>query len=264
MATITQSEAMEGTRRTGAIEIPPFVDGLILVASVLSYGLLSLRVGKDANWDLFNYHFYNGWAAWSGLSFANMAPAQLQSFFNPALDIPQYLAIAHLSPPLVGFIIGAIQGTNVFLVFAIVRDLGRVDRTVPAMATAIGAGVVALTGPLAASELGATMGDLTLTVPVLLGVSLTVRAFRSEDRRRAGWKIIGAGLCLGAAVGIKHTNGSYAIATAGALLIRPPPLLSRLGVTLCLSIAGTAAFLGAAGPWMIALYEHDSRVWGLP
>ena len=255
-ATVTRSGTAERARRAGAFEVPRFFDCAILVAGALVYGLLSVRSGKDFNWDVFNYHFYNGWAAWTGHSWTNIAPAQVQSFLNPALDIPQYLAIAHLPPKLVGFIIGAIQGTSIFLVFAIIRGLGRLGRSLLDTSIALAAAAVALSGPAAISELGSTMGDLTLAVPVMLGVFLIVQAFGSEGRQRASWKIVGAGICLGATAGVKYTTGICAVAAAGALLIRPPPSLSRLGSIQRLFVAGVLSFLVAAGPWMIELDAH--------
>ena len=110
-------------------ELPGFIDYVILLSGALVSGLLAIRTGKDLNWDLFNYHFYNGWAILTSHSWTNIAPAQLQSFFNPALDILQYLLIAHVSPWWVTFIIGAFQGISIFLVFAIVRGTGRFDRS---------------------------------------------------------------------------------------------------------------------------------------
>ncbi len=174
MATVTQSGTGERALRVGAFEVPRFVDGVILVVGAVVYGLLSVRSDKELNRDLFNYHFYNGWAAWTGHSWTNIAPAQLQSFLNPALDIPQYLAIAYLPPRLAGFLLGAVQGVNVFLVFAIIRGLGRLDRSLPDTAIALVAAAIALSGPLAISELGSTMRDVTLAVPVMLGVLLIV------------------------------------------------------------------------------------------
>ena len=256
MATVTQRETAERTSRAAVFQVPRFVDAVILVAGALIYGVLSVRAGKEVNWDLFNYHFYNGWAAWTGRGGANIAPAQVQSFFNPAMDIPQYLAIAHLPPRLVGFLIGAIQGINIFLVFAIIRALGRLGGSLADTAIALVAAAVALSCPVGISEVGSTMGDLTLTVPILLGVLLIVRAFQSEDQRSSAWKIIAAGLCLGATAGLKYTTGPYAVAAAGALLIRPPPSLSRVETILRLFVAGVVGFLFIAGPWMIALEAH--------
>jgi hypothetical protein len=237
-------------------ELPRFINHVILLLGALVSGLLAIRTGKDLNWDLFNYHFYNGWAILTGHTWTNIAPAQLQSFFNPALDILQYLLIVHVSPWWVTFIIGAFQGISIFLVFAIVRGIGRFDRSLFGAALALLPAVVALTGPMAKSELGSTMGDLTLAVPVLLSVLLIIATFNPEDQRNAKWKVIVAGGCLGGAVGFKYVLGPYAAAAAGALLIRPPPSMSRASAIIGLGIGGTIGFAVIAGPWMLMLDAH--------
>ena len=237
-------------------ELPRFTDYLILLSGALFTGLLAVRRGKDLNWDLFNYHFYNGWAILTGHTWTNIAPAQLQSFFNPALDILQYLLIEHVSPWWVTFVIGAFQGINVFLIFGIVRGIGRFDRSLFGAAMALLPAVVALSGPTAGSELGSTMGDLTLTVPVLLSVFLIIAAFSAETERNANWKVLVAGVCLGGTVGIKYVLGPYAVAAAGALLICPPQSMSRGNAIIRFGIGGTIGFAVIAGPWMLILDAH--------
>ena len=237
-------------------ELPRLIDYAILLVGALASGLIATRMGKDLNWDLFNYHFYNGWAIWTGHAWTNIAPAQLQSFFNPALDILHYLLIAHVSPWGVTFIIGAFQGISIFLVFAIVRNIGRFDRSLFGTAMALPPAVVALTGPMAKSELGSTMGDLTLAVPVLLSVLLITEVFNANDERKAMRNVIIAGVCMGGAVGVKYVLGPYALATAGALLIRPPPSVSRGSAIIHLGIGGIIGFAVMAGPWMLMLDAH--------
>ena len=128
MTTLQQTRHRHAFARVTELEIPRLADYVFLAMGVLFWGLLSLRAGKDLNWDIFNYHFYNGWAAWTGHDWDNMAPAQLQSFLNPALDIPQYFMIAHLPAWCAGFIIGAFQGLGFSLVLAIVRSVEGLGR----------------------------------------------------------------------------------------------------------------------------------------
>ncbi|MBV8457544.1 MAG: hypothetical protein JO122_13125, partial [Acetobacteraceae bacterium] len=229
---------------------------MLLIIGALFCGLFSLWLGKDLNWDAFNYHFYNGWAAWTGHIWANIAPAQLQSFLNPALDIPQYLMIAHLPAWCVGFIIGAFQGLSFFLVVAIIRSVEGLGRSIADTALLIIAGASALAGPVTISEYGSTMGDFTLSVPVLLAVLLTVRSFQARMRRNAISMITVAGLLIGATTGLKYTMAVYGVAAACSLLICPPPAASRLKIMIPFSLAGLIGFLVTAGPWMAVLRSH--------
>src|SRR5205814_4678725 len=72
---------------------------VLLIIACLSLGALaSVFLGQDANWDLRNYHLYNGYAALHGRFPADLAPANLQSWINPTLDIPYaWLALGPLA-----------------------------------------------------------------------------------------------------------------------------------------------------------------------
>lgn len=138
-----------------------------------AFGLLALRYGQDHNWDLQNYHRYNPYALLNGKVGLDLAPAQWQSYFNPALDLLYYGLTAALPAPLAGFIMGTLHGVNAVLVLAIARVLLQ------------GAGaryrlplLLALAGCLAPgflSELGNSMGD-NMTALCVLGSLLIVLA----------------------------------------------------------------------------------------
>ena len=81
--------------------------------------LVTIKAGQDQNWDLLNYHLYNPYALLHGLEGKNIAPAQIQSFYNPILDVPTYLFIAHLRPIVAGSVLGAVQGINLWLAYEI-------------------------------------------------------------------------------------------------------------------------------------------------
>jgi len=59
-----------------------------LIPSVL-LPLLSIgHLGQDVNWDLQNYHLYDPYAWLHDRLTLDIAPAQMQSWHNPALDVP--------------------------------------------------------------------------------------------------------------------------------------------------------------------------------
>ena len=39
---------------------PRLASWVVAVSSCVAFGLLSLHLGQDLNWDLKNYHYYNG------------------------------------------------------------------------------------------------------------------------------------------------------------------------------------------------------------
>ena len=94
------------------------------------FGLLSVMMGQDANWDLRNYHFYNPYSFIYGRMDFDVLPSQVANFYNPLLYVPFYYAVDLLSPKWVGFLLGWIQGFNFPLLLAIARTLIPAIRTV--------------------------------------------------------------------------------------------------------------------------------------
>ena len=93
-----------------------------LLASI-GCGWLSLRLGKDANWDLFNYHFYNAYSFLQGRLTLDFAPAGLQTYLNPILDIPFFIMANSLPAMNVGFIMGGVHGINAWLIYCLTKDI---------------------------------------------------------------------------------------------------------------------------------------------
>ena len=91
----------------------------LLVA--LAFGTWSVLLGQDKNWDLLNYHLYNPYAFLHDRIEIDLAPAGIQTYFSPMLDIAYFKAISLLDPKTVGFLLGFLQGLNFFLLYAIAQ-----------------------------------------------------------------------------------------------------------------------------------------------
>src|SRR2546423_11295898 len=63
---------------------------LWIAIALLGSGYASLRMGQDVVWDLKNYHLYNPWALLNGRLDVDIAAAQLQTYYNPVLDLVFY------------------------------------------------------------------------------------------------------------------------------------------------------------------------------
>jgi hypothetical protein len=73
-------------RRTAFLSVPGAATRMALCVPPL-FGLASMLLGQDSNWDLRNYHLYNGYAVVNGRVGFDPAPAAFQTYSNPALDI---------------------------------------------------------------------------------------------------------------------------------------------------------------------------------
>jgi hypothetical protein len=224
------------------------------VAACLLCGLWSLWRGQDSNWDLRNYHLYNAYAALHGRLGLDLAAAQMQSYFNPVLDVLQYGLMTALPAPLAGFLLGAWHG----LVFALVAAIGwRVLADDPRRAVRVP--WLAFAGLFTAaffSELGNSMGDNSTAVPVLGALALLLSA---QQRARLGqgasvrWLM--AGVLLGLAVAFKLTNALYAVALGVAALCDGGRWRARLAGTAAMTLAALACFAIVAGPWFFRVWE---------
>ena len=127
----------------------------LLVA--LAFGFLSLSLGQDRNWDLLNYHLYNPYAFLNDRTEFDLAPAGAQTFFSPMLDVIYFSAISLMSPRLVGFLLGFLQGLNFFLLYIIAGVVLRQHAQRDIFSLFLALGGVLTVGFLA--EVGSTMHD---------------------------------------------------------------------------------------------------------
>ena len=231
--------------------------GRARVAVPILAGIVSLALGQDTNWDLYNYHLYNPYALLNGKLALDLAPAGVQSYLNPLLDVPYYVATRYLPAPLIGFAMGWLHGLVFVLVLGIAShvlvDLPAGDRSrVPLL--------VALAGCLTAnflSELGNTMGDNTTALLGLAAVLAVVAHWNrlATSTRSAVRTCAAAGSLAGLAAGLKLTNAIYALALAAALLSVPLPWSRRAQFVV---VYGFGAVLGVAltgGWWFVEMYR---------
>ena len=235
-------------RRTAFLrhERAPF---FVAVLVPILFGLLSIALGQDDNWDLRNYHWYNPYALLNGRLPVDMAPGNWQSYFNPLIDVPYYVLNQWLPGPAVGFVMGFVHGLNFILLLALVRLV--LPRDKADMRLCILLAVAGMCGAGFLSEVGNTMGDNFSALFVLGALCLVLRGW---DRLQA-WSgraaviLLLAGLVMGLGAGLKLTNTSYAIALCVALLAVPASL--GLGVVSAF-VYGCGAIVGVAitaGPW---------------
>ncbi|MDY4282083.1 glycosyltransferase 87 family protein [Xanthomonas sp. LF06-19] len=226
------------------------------VAVALLGGLLSLWLGQDANWDLRNYHLYNGYAALHGRLGIDLAPAQMQSYFNPLLDVLHYALFVGLPAPLAGFAMGVLHALAFLLLAGIVWQVldPRLDRArlVPWLALA------GLCSAAFLSEFAGTMGDNTSALPVLGALLAALHAQRRQQAAGQGvalgwWALAGA--LLGLAMACKLTNALFALALGVAALVAGGRPRQRIGGAAVLTAVTLLSFALLAGPWLLRVWQ---------
>jgi hypothetical protein len=220
------------------------------------FGLISLWLGADRNFDLLNYHFYNAYAFLDGRVGRDLAPASFQSYFNPLLDVPYFVLTQHW-PRFTGFLMGFLHGLNFLLLLGIARSvlpaLPSGDRLrVPLLLALAGC----LTGNFL-SELGNSMGDDSTALFVLGAVYLLLKSWPwlVEDSWRAQVIVFVAGCIAGMGAGLKLTNSIYAVALCAAFLVLPLRWPSRIKLSFVFGCGVLAGLALTGGYWFLHMWQ---------
>jgi len=230
---------------------------LLLFLSMATPAYFAVKLGQDINWDLLNYHFYSGFAFLHKPLNYDLAPAQMQSFFNPLLHVFTYLMLNHLPSKLAAAILGAIQGLNFYLVFQISQALFRRWQKPYRHLLSLGNALAGFYGTVTIMELGATFGDNLTSLLTLAGLLLILRYLLSDGRRGSLIPLCVAGLMIGIAFGLKLTVFIYAAAIAASLpLAFPAPLRKRVRPVATFYGGLALGFVAAYGIWGLNLYRE--------
>lgn len=231
---------------------------------VVLWGFVALWQGYDFEWDVLNYHFYNGFALLHGRIFSNVQPAMWQTYFAPLMDAVFYVMARLLRPTAVLLMMAMFQS----LAFPILFQLARV-----ALADMIGGGlrldgiscVVALLGaaaPVDIWEVGGALGDSSTAVLVLAALLVTTHSIARCGPVPAPPRAALGGAFAGLAVGLKLTNVPCALGVLCAVAVTLPGhgdagerrAWARSMAACSLAMAGM--FLVVYGWWGVLLWQH--------
>lgn len=232
---------------------------LFLLLAPLAHGALTLAFGMDANWDLRNYHWYNGYALLNGRIDLDLLPAQMPTFYNPLLDVAFYGLASALPARVAGFVWGTVQGINLSLLFLLAQACLRVN--VPMLRT-VAAMLLALMGGLGGGTLGllgTTFHDNLVSLGVIAALVVVARGLPLLKTGRlvmAFGRVAFAGLFAGAAMGLKNPTVIYAVGLCLAFLALPAHPVRRLFLAFFFGLGVLAGLAGTGGFWMIHLW-HD-------
>jgi hypothetical protein len=235
-------------------------DFLILLAGMLFSGFVAVILGKDLNWDMANYHYYNPYAFLHQRWFLDYWPASFTHVnLSPSADFISYFFINHFNAFTAIYLSGAIQGICFFLIYKIARFFLEIEQTdVPPLFPALLFAFMGMWQTLVFFSLGSFQNDLLVSIFVLgffYFSCLWVRQY-SIDKQLSLRLVALSGLLLGMGAGLKMTTASFIVGATTAYIFLPIILRDKLKILL---VGGTAILFGVLlvnGYWMLNLWQR--------
>ena len=231
---------------------------LVFFLFLIAGGLVSAGLRHENTWDLYNYHYYNGFALLNGRVGIDLAPAFIMSFFNPLADSVVYLLIRAFNNrvPLYSFFTGLCFGGLMYVLFLINRlffdTSTRRGRIACVLSLCAGA-----TGFATWLQIGSSTNEIPVSILVLTGVYLLLNPIARPAIAANLKTVFLAGVLLGSAAGLKYTAAIYCLTSGIAFILFCKRISSRPVRALLLFIAGgLAGFLAFNGYWMYLMYKN--------
>lgn len=235
----------------------PFLTLSIFIMGIVGCGLLSVGLGKELQWDLAAYHFYNPYAFLQHRYQQDYWPASaLQMFLSPSLDFISYFFITHLTPRQTEFCLGALHGINIGLLFCIARSLLRhyCRDALTLTALTLFAVLFGIYAPTVLSGIGAFFNDNLVAVFILGYVCYWISLLQHE--KMSAKQVVAANLLLGIALGCKLTSGIYLVGALTSSLLVAPKAWPRFK---CLAYSIVGIVIGlilSDGYWLWHLWQQ--------
>lgn len=236
-----------------AIKILPFLIGAVV------FGCISLFLGQDASWDLKNYHFYNPYEFLNNLHKFHILAAQTANFYNPLLDIPFYLIVQTLKPMHAGFVMGAIHGLNLGVLFLLCHECLAGLETAKRLSLSFLLAIAGMLGAISISEVGTFFHDNVVSLFVLSALYLLIKNmdFISTKRNFKVFAFIFAvGVLAGIGPGLKQTTAIFAVGLCSAIFFLKIDLKQRFLLAFAFGCGVIAGFLAFSGHWMYKLWTE--------
>jgi hypothetical protein len=209
--------------------------------------------GQDFNWDQQNYHIGIAFLQVHGTFWDSIAPAGIQSYFNPYVQHAQFFAMRHLSPICFVLLLAVLQSLAFMLAGLICADIARPADGWKALLLGLSGFALCVMAPMSLTEAGTTCIELVTSVPVLAAYAVLLARGRWLGLSSSGSL---AGALLGIATALKLTNGVFALGVVGFALAGPDSPRQRLGWALMCAAAAMLGFIAVGGSWHLGLWER--------
>lgn len=226
----------------------------ILLFGMLGCGLLAIYFGKELNWDLANYHYYNPISFFqSRWNKDYWPPTLIHVHFTPTLDFLTYFLIHYFPPMTAVFLLGALHGINFWLIYAIAYLLTNKKIILSLLLAGLG-----LYGPTALAGIGSFQHDNLVSLFVLSFILCQVKLWQvyASDKAFSYPLFLFSGLILGIGVGCKLTTGLFIPAYVLSLTCLSLSWRFKLKLISLFSVTVTVGIILSSGYWMLFLWQQ--------
>lgn len=220
---------------------------LLLVGAICGY-CFRFELG----WDFANYHYYNPWAFLNGRVGYDIAPASINTYFNPLIDIPFYYMVKYLNdyPGIVSALQGMYFGVLLFLIFKIAELFFTGKYRYLCIFLSL---MVCSTGFAVFSQVSTTTNEMQIAVLILWAFYILLKIF-SGNLEKNRYSFLLSGLLLGMAAGFKLTAVIYCISAFITLLCFRKNMCRPGLMIFMFCLGGAVGFLLINGFWMWKLW----------
>ena len=227
---------------------------LFLFLMIIS-GFLGIFLVQAPNYDLYFYHYYNGWALFNNRINIDIQPNWYSSYFNPILDGINYFLMDKLNryPNIFLFISNLKFGLFLFLTYLIANLTFADNKTknVGIITTLI---LTALS-PILILIMRFDLIDMQLANFVLISLYFYLRFIFENDSKSRTLGLFISALTLGMGIGLKYTIGVFSVPMLISCLIYYKQIPKTLKTFIILFFGILVGFLAADGWWMFVLWQ---------
>lgn len=229
---------------------------LLFASCIFLAGIISILIGQDLNYDLLQYHFYNGYAFFHQRLTKDVGPAMIQSYINPFFDIINYGLVCIQYPRIIEFLLGSFTGIGAFILYQMSSMLFANYTVKQQRIYAFFSILIGMSGAGALSLLNTTTNDTKVALLTFISLYLLLKSIHAT-KSSAAFKHIGlAALIAGLMTGFKLTAGCYALGLFVTLFLFGK--LDRQHWLQCafFILMAISGFLIANGYWMLILNKQ--------
>lgn len=216
---------------------------------------ISMFFKNEYFWDFANYHYYNAWAFLNDRLNYDIAPASLNTFFNPIIELPLYFYIQYFNDNL--DLIYALQGIwaglllfvfyKIYILFFELKNAK--DYVLLFLAL-----MFSVSGMATFHQIGASTNEIPVAFFILWGFYILLKMIKFPETQNLK-KFLLAGLIMGIGLGLKQTTVVYCIASGITLIVCHKCLNKPIKSICFFAFGGLAGYLVINGYFMWQYWE---------